>query len=139
MPANVTQSATATFAFTANEAATFTCRLDLRPAVPCRSPQTYTGLSLGRHVFQVWARDLAGNVEAKPRALAVGGLPAAGRRPLRVAAVGDIHPPSRSAEQRRDRGRGGEVRHHPHDRRPPVPDGHAGRVPRGLGHATGGR
>ena len=77
MPANVTQSATASFSFTANEAATFTCRLDLGVAVPCRSPKTVTGLRLGRHQFRVWARDAAGNVEALPRVWSLGGLPAA--------------------------------------------------------------
>ena len=97
MPANVTQSATATFAFTANEASTFTCGLDLRPAAPCRSPQTYGGLSPGRHVFRVWARDGAGNVERTPRVWSWAVFPPSAPRPLRVAAVGDIHPPSRSA------------------------------------------
>ena len=97
MPANVTQSATATFAFTANEASTFTCGLDLRPAAPCRSPQTYSGLAPGRHVFRVWARDGAGNVERTPRLWSWAVFPPSAARPLRVAAVGDIHPPSRSA------------------------------------------
>jgi acid phosphatase type 7 len=97
MPANVTQSASASFSFTANEAATFSCRLDLGVAVPCRSPKTVTGLRLGRHQFRVWARDAAGNVEPLPRVWSWAVFPPPSSRPLKVAAVGDIHPPSRSA------------------------------------------
>ena len=66
--------------------------------------------------------------------LVVGGLPAVGRA-APEGRGGRRHPPAVPVrQQRRDRGRGGEVRHHPHDRRPPVPVGDAGRVPRGLGH-----
>ena len=48
-------------------------------------------------MFRVWARDGAGNVERTPRVWSWAVFPPSAARPLRVAAVGDIHPPSRSA------------------------------------------
>lgn len=68
--------------YIANEAATFTCRLDRRKATPCgrwdgeplcrplppkcHPNRTYTGLAPGRHVFRVWATDAAGNKDPTP-------------------------------------------------------------------------
>ena len=59
-PANPTTSTTATFAFgSANSPGdSFECRLDGTPAnfASCTSPATYTGLSLGNHMFEVRGR-----------------------------------------------------------------------------------
>ena len=56
-PAELTESSTATFEFSANEVvAGFECFLDGVTA-PCTSPVTYTGLALGDHVFAVRAID----------------------------------------------------------------------------------
>jgi hypothetical protein len=57
----------ATFTFSANESATFTCKLDGR-AFPCTSPLRNPHLATGAHRFEVQARDLAGNVDATPAA-----------------------------------------------------------------------
>ena len=62
-PATTLRSRTATFAFTANEASTFSCSMDAAAWTPCTSPTTYTDLSQGSHRFQVRATDLAGNVD----------------------------------------------------------------------------
>jgi hypothetical protein len=57
-------STSATFSFTANEAgSTFQCRLDLGSWNNCTSPITYTGLANGSRGFSVRAIDPAGNVE----------------------------------------------------------------------------
>ncbi len=57
----------ATFGFHADEAgSTFRCALDARKAAPCRAPKLYSGLSPGRHVFKVYAVDLAGNADPTP-------------------------------------------------------------------------
>jgi len=69
-PANPTTSTTATFAFgSANSPGdSFECRLDGTPAnfASCTSPATYTGLSLGNHMFEVRGKDSAGNMETPP-------------------------------------------------------------------------
>ena len=54
----------ASFAFHANEAATFTCRLDAGPFAPCSSPVTFSNLAVGPHTVDVQAIDLAGNPAA---------------------------------------------------------------------------
>jgi glucose/arabinose dehydrogenase len=47
---------TATFTFSASVGgANFRCKLDGKPAAPCRSPKTYRKLKPGRHTFKVWA------------------------------------------------------------------------------------
>jgi hypothetical protein len=52
----------ATFRFRSSEAGSvFTCKLDKRRARSCKSPKSYSGLKLGKHVFRVWATDGAGN------------------------------------------------------------------------------
>jgi RHS repeat-associated protein len=62
-PGAVTQERTATLTFSADEAATFACRLDETGAfAPCTSPARYPELPLGPHVFEVRATDAAGNV-----------------------------------------------------------------------------
>jgi len=54
------------FAFASSEAgAGFRCRLDRRPVRSCGSPRTYR-VSLGRHVFRVFAIDAAGNRDGSP-------------------------------------------------------------------------
>jgi hypothetical protein len=72
---------TATFLYGADEVASFACRLDGRGAAPCgKQPaavckalnarclahRTYRGLQPGRHVFRVWATDVAGNKDPTP-------------------------------------------------------------------------
>jgi hypothetical protein len=56
-----TTDTTAVFFFSASEGASFLCRLDGGSWSSCDSPQRYSGLSLGRHRFEVSAVDAAGN------------------------------------------------------------------------------
>jgi len=65
-PASLSNTPSASFAFTASEAATFECRLDNTGYLPCTSPRTYLGLSDGQHSFSVRSIDLTGTVEAAP-------------------------------------------------------------------------
>jgi hypothetical protein len=65
-PPATTETASATFEFTASEQSTFTCRLDGGGPTPCTSPTTYTGLGDGAHTFSVQAVDLAGNPDPTP-------------------------------------------------------------------------
>ncbi len=58
-----TKSLTATFAFSASEAATFQCRLDGGAFAGCTSPKTYGRLRRTSHTFAVRAIDAAGNVD----------------------------------------------------------------------------
>jgi hypothetical protein len=59
-------SRSATFWFTASEAASFACSLDGGAWVSCISPKSYTGLYKGWHTARVRATDAAGNVDATP-------------------------------------------------------------------------
>jgi large repetitive protein len=60
-PANPSNVASATFAFTADESrVTFECKLD-GAAATCTSPKTYAGLGAGPHTFEVKATDQGGN------------------------------------------------------------------------------
>jgi hypothetical protein len=65
-PGNAQNPATATFEFTSEPEATFTCKLDADAEAPCLSGQTYTGLGDGQHTFSVSATDQAGNVDPSP-------------------------------------------------------------------------
>lgn len=57
----------ARFTFRSSEAgSTFSCRLDRRKPMPCRSAKRYVHLKPGRHTFRVWATDAAGNRDATP-------------------------------------------------------------------------
>ena len=55
------RTATATWEFTANESAGFTCKFTGHQVEPCTSPMTYAGLSKGRYTFTVYAFDASGN------------------------------------------------------------------------------
>jgi myo-inositol-hexaphosphate 3-phosphohydrolase len=65
-PSGTTNATSATIAFSANEPATFTCRLDAGAFVPCTSPVSYSGLAPGTHTFDVRATDTAGNADSTP-------------------------------------------------------------------------
>src|SRR6185436_21055518 len=66
-PANPSNSASASFSFTASEGGSaFACQLDVGGFGACTSPQSYSGLGTGSHTFQVRATDAAGNVDASP-------------------------------------------------------------------------
>jgi hypothetical protein len=60
-PPKSSDSASAKFAFSANETATFKCKLDGDSFASCSSPKSYSGLSDGSHAFQVKPTDTAGN------------------------------------------------------------------------------
>jgi RNA polymerase sigma factor (sigma-70 family) len=60
-PPATTTSTSATFVFSASEAATFACALDGAPATACASPASYSNLAIGSHSFAVQATDAAGN------------------------------------------------------------------------------
>lgn len=69
-PPPSTSSIDATFAFAANEpGATFACSLDNAPFAGCESPQSFSALALGAHIFSVQATDAAGNTDATPALL----------------------------------------------------------------------
>jgi large repetitive protein len=60
-PDNPTYATSATFAFSADEEATFYCSLGIAEATECTSPVEYEDLALGEHTFTVYAVDAAGN------------------------------------------------------------------------------
>ena len=55
-----------TFMFVANEAVTFTCKVDRKKAKPCSSPLKVKMKRYGKHRITVTARDLVGNVDPTP-------------------------------------------------------------------------
>ena len=56
-----------TFKFGSNEAgSTFLCKLDKKAFAKCKSPKTYKNLKLGKHKFQVKARDQQGLLDPSP-------------------------------------------------------------------------
>jgi hypothetical protein len=57
---------TAKVKFSANEPATFECKLDKKPYKNCDSPKRYKNLDDGRHKVKVRATDEAGNVDRSP-------------------------------------------------------------------------
>jgi hypothetical protein len=63
-----TTAANAVFFFSAGGAASFSCSLDGEAWRPCDSPQSYSGLSLGPHRFEVRGVDEAGNGDPSPAA-----------------------------------------------------------------------
>lgn len=66
-PEGTNDSTSASFTFTSEPGALFSCRLDGGIInTSCTSPATYDGLSSGEHVFRVWARDALGNSDASP-------------------------------------------------------------------------
>jgi Bacterial Ig-like domain len=60
-----------TFAWSASEAAGFSCRLDGQPFGPCTSPLALSGLAAGGHTFDLRAVDAAGNVVTASRSFQV--------------------------------------------------------------------
>ena len=65
-PTLTTANVNAAFTFSSEGGATFECQLDQEPLEECESPQDYTDLLPGEHVFTVRATDLAGNVDQTP-------------------------------------------------------------------------
>ena len=65
-PAALVNTATATFAFSASEPATFGCSLDGGPFAPCAASFTTPPLADGPHTLEARATDAAGNVEGSP-------------------------------------------------------------------------
>ena len=66
-PADPAKVTTAAFSFSATEAnCTMECKIDSAPFAPCGTPQSYTGLSEGSHVFSVRSTDPAGNSDLTP-------------------------------------------------------------------------
>ena len=66
-PANPTTSTSAKFKFTSTEKkSTFQCKLDGEEIASCKSGQSYSGLSVGNHRFEVQAIDAAGNTDPTP-------------------------------------------------------------------------
>ncbi len=63
-PAKKTKSKKAKFIFSADEAATFTCKLDRGDFKPCTSPTKYKKLKKGKHKFSVTATDAATNIDS---------------------------------------------------------------------------
>jgi hypothetical protein len=78
-PANPTTQQSASFSFTANDAAaTMTCSLDHAAFVPCSSPTTanYSSLAGGSHIFTVQATDSIGLTDQASYTWTVNGPPA---------------------------------------------------------------
>lgn len=66
-PGHRTRDRTPSFRFAADEAdASFECKLDRKPFKPCRSPFTSRRLAVGRHSFQVHARDGSNQLDPSP-------------------------------------------------------------------------
>jgi hypothetical protein len=65
-PSGATSSGSATFTFTATEAAMFQCQLDGASWTPCTSPRMLSPLPDGNHVFAVRACDVVGNCDPTP-------------------------------------------------------------------------
>ncbi|WP_460715807.1 M4 family metallopeptidase [Nocardioides dilutus] len=66
-PKKKTFSHKAKFRFTSSEpGSTFKCKLDKKKWKPCTSPKKYKNLKVGKHKFQVYAIDAAGNADPTP-------------------------------------------------------------------------
>lgn len=64
--ASPTRDRTPTVKFTSEPGATFTCKVDAKPAVPCASPFTAPSLTNGTHKIFVTARDTSANADPTP-------------------------------------------------------------------------
>jgi len=60
-PPNPSNDTAPAFGFSANETATFQCKLDAGAFAACTTPKSYSGLGDGSHIFQVKATDQAQN------------------------------------------------------------------------------
>ena len=66
-PSGTVSTSSASFSFSSPDAtATFECSLDAAAFSACTSGIAYSGLAQGMHMFEVRARDGAGNVDASP-------------------------------------------------------------------------
>jgi subtilisin family serine protease len=66
-PWGLTNSASATFAFSSSEArSSFQCKLDGAPFSTCTSPTRYDSLANGQHTFEVRTTDAQGNTDSTP-------------------------------------------------------------------------
>ncbi len=66
-PKKETHSHKAKFVFNSNEpGSTFMCKLDKKKWKSCASPKKYKNLKTGKHKFQVYAIDAAGNADPTP-------------------------------------------------------------------------
>jgi hypothetical protein len=66
-PAASTVATSASFTFSSSESAsTFACKLDSGSWTACSSANTYSGLAVGSHQFEVRATDAAGNTDPTP-------------------------------------------------------------------------
>jgi hypothetical protein len=75
-PSKKTRDRTPTFRFQSEDgSATFQCKLDGKPFRNCRSPLTTKKLALGRHTFEVRARDASGNLDPSPASYAFKVIP----------------------------------------------------------------
>ena len=73
-PQGPTRQTTPTFGFSADEPATFNCRIDSAPFGPCTTAGTYqvsSPLPEGDHAFEVRATDQAGNTSTARRTFTV--------------------------------------------------------------------
>ena|GEM_PF-6054367 len=70
-PSGRTTMRTVTFTFSANQPASFQCRLDRRAFAPCSSPFTTGPLAGGEHTFTVLGTDIPGNHVAVSRSFAI--------------------------------------------------------------------
>lgn len=65
-PPLLANSSAGSFGFSANESATFSCRMDGSAWSSCTTPYPFAGLADGSHTFSVRATDLSANQEAVP-------------------------------------------------------------------------
>lgn len=64
--AALTRDRTPTFTFSSEAGATFTCKVDAKPATACTSPYTAPSLTEGSHQLVVTATDATGNADPSP-------------------------------------------------------------------------